>query len=77
MDRQDMAADGHGYADGVLVTTSGVLSDEWNNREYKPGDPWAYQPITRPTAPTNHIDITRERPPRRLYTGKADNEGAF
>jgi len=32
-------------ADGVPVTTSGGLSDEWTNRRYDPSNLWAYQPL--------------------------------
>ncbi|MEM9160193.1 MAG: DUF1549 domain-containing protein, partial [Verrucomicrobiota bacterium] len=33
------------YAEGVIVQTSGALSEEWANRRYKEEDIWAYQPI--------------------------------
>jgi len=36
---------------GVVVKTSGGLSDEWTNRRYRPEDLWAYQPIQRPRVP--------------------------
>ncbi|MDA1048999.1 MAG: PSD1 and planctomycete cytochrome C domain-containing protein [Planctomycetota bacterium] len=32
-------------AEGVLVKTSGGLSEAWTNRRYKPADLWAYQPL--------------------------------
>ena len=32
-------------AEGVVVQTSGGLSEEWTNRRYKPEDLWAYQPL--------------------------------
>jgi len=32
-------------ADGVLVRTSGGLSDEWTWRRYQPANLWAYQPL--------------------------------
>lgn len=35
----------------VRVATSGGLSDDWTNRQYKPEDLWAYQPITKPAVP--------------------------
>ncbi len=38
-------------ADGVLVKTSGGLTDEWTYRRYKPEDLWAFQPLERPKAP--------------------------
>jgi mono/diheme cytochrome c family protein len=33
------------YAEGVIVETSGGLSDDWSNRRYKPEHLWAYQPL--------------------------------
>lgn len=33
------------YAEGVIVETSGGLSDDWTNRRYKPEHLWAYQPL--------------------------------
>jgi hypothetical protein len=36
---------------GVAVKTSGGLSPEWTNRQYKPENLWAYQPIKRPSVP--------------------------
>ncbi|NQV29098.1 MAG: DUF1553 domain-containing protein [Rhodopirellula sp.] len=35
----------HQYAEGVIVETSGGLSDDWINRRYKPEHLWAYQPL--------------------------------
>ncbi len=32
-------------ADGVTVTVTGALSEDWANRRYKPEDLWAYQPL--------------------------------
>ena len=40
-------------ADGVLVPTSGGLSEEWTNRRYKPENLWAYQPLRKPAVPAN------------------------
>jgi mono/diheme cytochrome c family protein len=37
--------------DGVLVDTSGGLSDVWTYRRYKPEDVWAFQPVKRPAVP--------------------------
>jgi mono/diheme cytochrome c family protein len=34
------------YAEGVIVKTSGGLSDDWTNRRYKPEHLWAYQPLS-------------------------------
>lgn len=39
------------YAEGVKMTTSGGLSDEWTERRYKKEDLWAYQPVVRPEVP--------------------------
>jgi mono/diheme cytochrome c family protein len=35
----------HKYAEGVIVETSGGLSDDWTNRRYKTEHLWAYQPL--------------------------------
>lgn len=32
--------------DGVIVTTSGGLSDDWTYRRYQPEDIWAFEPIS-------------------------------
>jgi mono/diheme cytochrome c family protein len=37
--------------DGVLVTTSGGLSDEWTYRRYKKEDIWAFRSVTSPDVP--------------------------
>ncbi|MBL9211147.1 MAG: PSD1 domain-containing protein [Opitutaceae bacterium] len=37
--------------DGIVVPTSGGLSDDWTQRRYKPENLWAYQPLRKPTAP--------------------------
>ncbi|MEM1443301.1 MAG: DUF1549 domain-containing protein, partial [Verrucomicrobiota bacterium] len=39
------------YAEGVLMTTSKALSEDWQNRRYKQEDVWAYRPIVRPEVP--------------------------
>jgi mono/diheme cytochrome c family protein len=51
------------HAEGVIVKTSGGLSDDWNNRRYKKENLWAYQPVEKPAVPsvkgtdsTNAID---------------------
>jgi hypothetical protein len=36
---------------GVVVPTSGGLSDDWTNRTYQPSDIWAYLPLRRVTPP--------------------------
>lgn len=38
-------------AKGILVKTSGGLSEEWTNRLYKSENLWAYQPVIRPDLP--------------------------
>ena len=40
--------------DGVMMTTSGGLSQEWTNRKYKPDGLWAYQAVTKPQPPRDH-----------------------
>ena len=37
--------------DGILVKTSGGLSDEWTYRRYKPEDMWAFQSLEQPEVP--------------------------
>jgi mono/diheme cytochrome c family protein len=37
--------------DGVIVPTSGGLSDEWTYRRYKPEDIWAFKPLKKPDVP--------------------------
>ena len=37
--------------DGVLVQTSGGLSDDWTYRRYKEEDIWAFQPLEKPALP--------------------------
>ncbi|MCA9200303.1 MAG: PSD1 domain-containing protein [Planctomycetales bacterium] len=51
-------ADAWSAEDGVTVTTSGGLSDEWNRRRYQPESLWAYQPVQKPiVAVTNSAAI--------------------
>ena len=38
-------------ADGLIVSTSGGLSDEWTYRRYQRDDIWAFQPIVKPDVP--------------------------
>jgi len=38
-------------AGGVLVKTSGGLSDDWTFRRYKDEDLWAFRPVKKPTVP--------------------------
>ena len=37
--------------DGMLVETSGGLSDQWTYRRYEPSDVWAFQPLRKPETP--------------------------
>ena len=37
--------------EGILVKTSGGLSDEWTYRRYKPEDMWAFQTLKKPEFP--------------------------
>ena len=37
--------------EGVLVKTSGGLSDEWTYRRYKDENLWAFQPVKKPAVP--------------------------
>ena len=37
--------------DGVIMPTSGGLSDDWTNRRYKPEGMWAYQAVKKPAVP--------------------------
>ena len=39
--------------DGILVKTSGGLSEDWTFRRYKPEDIWAFQPLTDNQPPLN------------------------
>ena len=40
---------------GVLVKTSGGLTEEWTNRYYQPEDLWAFQPMRRSALPSNDL----------------------
>ncbi len=37
--------------DGLIVRTSGGLSDEWTYRRYRPEDIWAFRPLVKPELP--------------------------
>ena len=47
--------------DGVIVSTSGGLGDEWTYRRYQPEDIWAFQAVEKPAVPQsngrNPIDV--------------------
>lgn len=38
-------------AEGVIVKTSGGISDQWSNRRYQPDDLWAFEPVRKTTPP--------------------------
>ena len=44
------------FEGGLLVKTSGGLSDDWTNRKYDPKNLWAYQPVKRPPIPMDVIN---------------------
>lgn len=44
---------------GVIVETSGGLSDEWTYRRYQPEDLWAFRPLAKPSVPAP-ADSTQE-----------------
>ncbi|MEL7498493.1 MAG: PSD1 and planctomycete cytochrome C domain-containing protein [Planctomycetota bacterium] len=53
-------------ADGVLVTNSGGLADDWTYRRYQPKDIWAFRPVNKPQLPNledgqNPIDYFIDR----------------
>ncbi|HAV63205.1 MAG TPA: hypothetical protein DCY13_12675, partial [Verrucomicrobiales bacterium] len=39
------------YAEGVIVKTSGGLSEDWTNRRYEKESLWAYQPVRKSDPP--------------------------
>ena len=39
------------HGDGVIVKTSGGLSEDWTHRRYRKEDLWGYQPVRRPEVP--------------------------
>ncbi|WP_414660576.1 PSD1 and planctomycete cytochrome C domain-containing protein [Horticoccus sp. 23ND18S-11] len=38
--------------DGIVIKTSGGLSEDWTHRRYKPEGMWAYQPVRKPAVPS-------------------------
>ncbi|MGY8768505.1 MAG: PSD1 and planctomycete cytochrome C domain-containing protein [Pirellulales bacterium] len=38
-------------ADGVIMSTSGGLSNEWTYRRYQPAEMWSFQPVVKPPVP--------------------------
>lgn len=45
----------------IVVKTSGGLSEEWNNRKYRPEGLWSYRPVQKPEVPW---DALKENQPR-------------
>ncbi|MEW4487478.1 PSD1 and planctomycete cytochrome C domain-containing protein [Thalassoglobus sp. JC818] len=43
--------------DGVIVSTSGGLSDEWTTRRYAPDDLWAFRPLAEVTVPEDQHPV--------------------
>ena len=57
--------------DGILMETSGGLSDDWTYRRYNPEDIWAFMPVKKPKLPIgglNPVDsfIRSKREKKRL-----------
>ena len=42
--------------EGIIISNSGGLSDEWTYRRYKPEDIWAFQPIKPADIPDENIN---------------------
>ena len=42
--------------DGILVKTSGGLSDDWTYRRYKPEDMWAFRTLKKPDVPISGLN---------------------
>ena len=42
-------------SEGIIVATSGGLSEDWDRRRYKPENLWAYRPIVRPPVPQEFL----------------------
>ena len=40
--------------DGIIVSTSGGLADDWTYRRYQADAIWAFRPVTKPTVPAGH-----------------------
>ena len=43
--------------EGMLVKTSGGLSDDWTYRRYQPEDVWAFQPVKKPKVPVGGVNV--------------------
>ncbi|MEM6915821.1 MAG: PSD1 and planctomycete cytochrome C domain-containing protein, partial [Verrucomicrobiota bacterium] len=63
------------YAEGVLMTTSEALSEDWQNRRYKPEDVWAYEPLVRPEAPGGEETEGSRNPIDRFIGAKLEEMG--
>ncbi|MCP5550870.1 MAG: DUF1549 domain-containing protein [Akkermansiaceae bacterium] len=48
-------------SEGVIVATSGGLSDDWTYRRYQPEDLWAFQPVVKPTFKIQHSSLATPR----------------
>lgn len=51
-------------AEGILIKTSGGLSNDWTYRRYKPEEIWAFRPLVQPPVPSdtgNPIDAFVQR----------------
>lgn len=60
-------------ADGVLVKTSGGLSDDWTYRRYKPADVWAFQPLKKVAPPGKASNPIDQFHGERLAAAKVDS----
>lgn len=49
--------------DGVVVATSGGLSEAWTNRQYAEDDVWAFRPVRRQRVPWESLPDGAERHP--------------
>ena len=69
--------------DGMLVTTSGGLSDDWTYRRYQPQDIWAFQKLTKPELPesdsTNPVDrfLNKKIVDKRIKVAKQSDPAAL
>jgi mono/diheme cytochrome c family protein len=57
--------------EGMIMTTSGGLGDEWTYRRYKPEDVWAFQPVKKPVVPAG------EGNPIDAFVGQKLNDAGF
>ena len=59
-------------AEGVVVPTSGGLSDDWTTRRYAPEELWAYRPVRRPEVPPS---VGASNPIDAFINARLDAEG--